>query len=160
IRVPTFVSPILKWPAPGKQPTTGKVDFAFDPASCPSEDPLEYACDVAGVLGAARVRFFSYLRHDGFKAADLVQPIERLMDLAGMLFTFMHLENEPVGNIGSIAELADFFRQIAELFKIMHGVRAIPVQPLLDIGNSYAMGAIPTDRDIAMLAPHVDTIHL
>src|SRR2546423_14595642 len=49
IAVPTFVSPVLKWPAPGKAAAGGKVDFAFDPASCPGSDPLVYAFDVAVV---------------------------------------------------------------------------------------------------------------
>jgi sugar phosphate isomerase/epimerase len=39
-------------------------------------------------------------------------------------------------------------------------VRTLPVLPLVDIGNSYTMGAPPTDADIASLAPHVDMIHL
>src|SRR5262249_60650848 len=52
IAVPTFVSPVLKWPAPGKAPAGGKVDFAFDPATCPIADPLAHAFHVATVLGA------------------------------------------------------------------------------------------------------------
>ena len=38
LTVPTFVSPLFKWPAPGKSPAGGKVDFAFDPTQCPAED--------------------------------------------------------------------------------------------------------------------------
>src|SRR5476651_685983 len=160
IRVPTFVSPILKWSAPGKDTTAGTVDFAFDPGSCPSNDPLEYACDVAGVLGAPHLRIFSYLRHDGFEAAHLLKALERLMDLSGIHVTKMRLENEPVCNLGSIAELAEFFRQLPELLAIVHDARIMPIQPLVDIGNSYGMGLPPTDDDIAVLAPFVDTIHL
>jgi len=160
IRVPTFVSPLLKWSAPGKDATASKVDFAFDPESCPSEDPLEYACDVAGVLGAQRLRIFSYLRHAGFKATDLLNAAERLMDLAGIHVTWMRLENEPVCNLGSTAELADFFRQLPDLLAIVHDARIMPILPLLDIGNSYGMGLPPTDDDIAVIAPLVDIIHL
>src|SRR5262249_40175377 len=98
IRVPTFVSPLLKWQGAGKSTAAGKVDFAFDPGSCPSEDPLEYGCDVAGILGAPRMRIFSYLRHEAFQPRDLLKTIERLMDLSGMHVTSMHLENEPVCN--------------------------------------------------------------
>src|SRR5690348_14499246 len=75
ITVPTFVSPVLKWPAPGKAPAGGKVDFAFDPASCPTDDPLAHAFDVATVLGATRMRVFSFLRYPGFAPDDLEAPI-------------------------------------------------------------------------------------
>ncbi len=160
IRVPTFVSPILKWAASGKETIEGKVDFAFDPRACPVDDPLEYACDVAGVLRAPKLRFFSYLRHRDFTARDLLNTIERLMDLAGTHVTLMRLENEPVCNLGSIGELAEFFRQLPDLLAVPDAARSIPVQPLPDIANGYAMGEPPRDADIAALAPHVDTIHL
>src|SRR4051812_4141706 len=55
ITVPTLVSPVLKWPAPGKAPVGGKVDFAFDPATCPTDNPLAHAFDVATVLGARKM---------------------------------------------------------------------------------------------------------
>src|SRR5688572_30628855 len=55
IEVPTLVSPVLKWPAPGKASSSGKVDFAFDPATCPTDDPLGHAFDVAAALGASRL---------------------------------------------------------------------------------------------------------
>src|SRR5882724_1490179 len=58
IEVPTFVSPLLKWPAPGKAQKDGKVDFAFDPAECPAADPLAHAFEIAGTLGAGRIRVF------------------------------------------------------------------------------------------------------
>ncbi len=160
IRVPTFVSPLLKWAASGKQSTEDKVDFAFDPRTCPVEDPLEHACDVADVLRASKLRFFSYLRHRDFKARDLLATIERLMDLSGLHVTSMRLENEPVCNLGSIPELAEFFRQLPDLLAIVHDARLLPIQPLPDIANSYAMGQPPRDADIAVLAPNVDTIHL
>ena len=107
--MPTFVSPVLKWPAAGKAPAGGKVDFAFDPATCPAEDPLAHAFDVAIVLGATQMRVFSYLRYPGYKPADLAAPIDRLLDLAARFDVTLEIENEPVCNIGSVAELADFF---------------------------------------------------
>jgi sugar phosphate isomerase/epimerase len=159
IRVPTFASPILKWPAPGKGAVTSNVDFAFDPANCPSEDPLEHGCDVAGILGATRLRFFSYLRHDNFRAREFLSVLERLTDLASIHVTSMHLENEPGCNIGSISQLADLFRQLPELSNLVE-FRLPPIRPLPDIGNSYRMGIVPTDDDIAVLAPRVEAIHL
>ena len=48
IEVPCFVSPVLKWAAPGKEQATGKVDFAFDPTTCPVADPLAPDCRERG----------------------------------------------------------------------------------------------------------------
>src|SRR5882724_8305523 len=109
ITVPTFVSPVLKWPAPGKAPAGGKVDFAFDPSTCPTDDPLAHAFDVATALGASKIRVFSHLRYPGFRPEDLAAPTRRLIDLAERFEITVEMENEPVCNIGSIAELAAFF---------------------------------------------------
>ena len=158
ITVPTFVSPVLKWLAKGKPAPVGKVDFPFDPANCPTDDALQHAFDVATVLGANRLRVFSHLRYPGFEPHDLEPSIDRLMDLAGRHDVTVELENEPVCNIGSVAELAHFFESVATLDD--HYFRDARLRPLLDIGNSYGMGAPPSDADIALLAPLVDTIHL
>lgn len=152
IAVPTFVSPVLKWPAPGKVPAGGKVDFAFDPSTCPSEDPLAHAFDVAAALGATKMRVFSFLRYPGFKPDDLTAPIGRLVELAGRFDIAIEMENEPVCNIGSIAELAGYFAALGEPPRYL--------RPLVDIGNSWSMGQPPTDDQIATLAPLVDLIHL
>lgn len=152
IKVPTFVSPVLKWPMPGKAAAGGKVDFAFDPAICPVPDAVAHAFDVATVLGATRIRVFSHLRHPGFAAGDLDDQLYRLMDLAERHDIFVEMENEPVCNIGSIAELAAFFAALPEEY--------LRLKPLVDIANSWSMGAPPGDADIAALAPLVDAIHL
>jgi sugar phosphate isomerase/epimerase len=152
IAVPTFVSPVLKWPAPGKGSAGGKVDFAFDPATCPAADPLAHAFDVAAALGASKIRVFSHLRYPGYRPADLGPAMRRLVDLAERSEVAVEMENEPVCNIGSIAELAAFFAA---------RVATSPyLRPLVDIGNSWSMGLPPTDEQIAMLAPMVDLIHL
>src|SRR5215475_12165466 len=65
ISVPTFVSPMFKWPAPGKTAPAGKVDFAFNPTQCPVREVVEYAMQIAVILGASNMRIFSYLRYDG-----------------------------------------------------------------------------------------------
>jgi sugar phosphate isomerase/epimerase len=160
LRVPSFASPVLRWPAAGKKVLAANADFSFDAASCPVGDPLEHACDVAGILGATRLRVFSYLGHDNFRATDLLNVIERLLDLSSMHVTSMHLENAPVCNIGSIPQLADFFRRLPELLAIVDARKQLPLHPLPDIGNSYGIGAVPTDNDIAILAPHVEAIRL
>jgi sugar phosphate isomerase/epimerase len=152
ITVPTFVSPVLKWPAPGKAPAGGKVDFAFDPATCPTDDPLAHAFDVAAALGASKIRVFSHLRYPGYRPEDLATAMRRLIDLAEQFEITAEMENEPVCNIGSIAELASFFAARVE--------PSPHLRPLVDIGNSWSMGQPPTDGEIARLAPMVDLIHL
>ena len=152
IAVPTFVSPVLKWPAPGKAPAGGKVDFAFDPATCPAEDPLAHAFDVAATLGATKIRVFSFLRYAGFEPEDLALAMSRLTALGERFEIAVELENEPVCNIGSIAELAGYFAALGEPPRYL--------RPLVDIGNSWSMGQPPTDGQIAVLAPLVDLIHL
>jgi sugar phosphate isomerase/epimerase len=152
IAVPTFVSPVLKWPAPGKAPAGGKVDFAFDPGTCPTDDPLAHAFDVAATLGASKIRVFSFLRYSGFKPEDLSSPMDRLIGLGRRFDVTVEMENEPVCNIGSITELAGYFTSLVEPSPYL--------RPLVDIGNSWSMGQPPTDDEIATLAPTVDLIHL
>jgi sugar phosphate isomerase/epimerase len=158
LSVPTFVSPLLKWPAPGKSDAGGNVDFAFDPADCPAEDPLVHAFDMATVFGAEKIRVFTHLRYPGYKPADLFGRFERLADLALTYSINVEIENESVCNIGSLAELGDFFAAMEEAM----APNAMPahLRPLVDIGNAWAMGAPPTDAEIAVLAPLVDLIHL
>lgn len=152
ISVPTFVSPVLKWPAPGKAPAGGKVDFAFDPATCPTDDPLAHAFDVATVLGASKMRVFSFLRYPGFKPDDLTAPMGRMVDLADRYDVTVEIENEPVCNIGSLDELTGYFTALVEPSPWL--------RPLVDIGNSWSMGKPPSDDDFATLGPLVDLIHL
>jgi sugar phosphate isomerase/epimerase len=152
ITVPTFVSPVLKWLAPGKVPAGGKVDFAFDPATCPTDDPLAHAFDIATALGARKMRIFSFLRYPGFAPADIDAAMDRLIDLAELFDVTLELENEPVCNVGSIPELAAYFAAVREPSPYL--------RPLVDISNSWSIGQPPTDAQIALLAPMVDLIHL
>ena len=152
LTVPTFVSPVLKWAAPGKAPTDGKVDFAFDPTTCPAENPLAYAFDVATVLGATKIRVFSFLRYPGFKSEDLDAAMYRLVDLADRHDVTVEVENEPVCNIGSVGELTGYFASLIE--------PSSRLRPLVDIGNSWIIGQPPSDDDFETLGPMVDLIHL
>ncbi len=151
IEIPAFVSPVLKWAPEGKTPAGGKVDFAFDPKECPAADPIAYAFDVASALGARHMRVFSYLRYAGYRPADLKPEVDHLLALAKKHDVVVEMENEPVCNVGSVAELAAFFRTFPA---------SSHLRPLVDIGNSWFMGAAPGDADIALLAPSVDLIHL
>lgn len=158
LSVPTLVSPLLKWPAPGKEAATAKVDFAFDPADCPADDPLVHAFDMATVLGAERIRVFSHLRYPGYKPADLIGRFERLADLSLTYSVTVEIENEPVCNIGSLAELAELFAALQEV--LASNPMSGQLRPLVDIANAWAMGTPPTDAEIGGLAPLVDLIHL
>jgi sugar phosphate isomerase/epimerase len=152
LEVPCFVSPVLKWAAPGKERASGTVDFAFDPATCPVHDPVAHGFDVATVLGARHIRVFSYLRYPGFVASDIEAEVDRLTDLGMRHDVVVEMENEPVCNIGSVAEQARFFNDLPEVPQYL--------VPLVDIGNSWSMGQPPTPEDIAFLAPFVDLIHI
>ena len=152
LEVPTFVSPLLKWPAPNKASANGRVDFAFDPAQCPRQDVLAHAFDIANTLGAPHIRAFSHLRYPGFAPRDLHETVERLTAMARERNVTIEIENEPVCNLGSIPELARFFETLPGA--------ADHFRPLVDIANSYSIGAPPETADIASLAPKVDMIHL
>ena len=156
ISVPTFVSPVLKWAAPGKAPAGGKVDFAFDPAECPAHDALLHAMDIAVILGARNLRIFSYLRYDGFQPSDIRRVRLRLRALIGHAQHYdivLQLENEPVCNVGNIAELRLFFDAPEEM-----STNATPgptyLRPLVDIANAWSTGERPSDADIARWPAH------
>lgn len=153
LSIPTFVSPVLKWAMPGKEPADGKVDFAFDPATCPADDPLAHAFDVAIVLKARKLRVFTHLRYPGYQPVDLIPRFERLADLAATYSVDVEIENEPVCNVGSVTDLVAFFEEFPKPLPTT-------LKPLLDIGNAWAIEAPPTDAEIEALAEHVDAIHL
>ncbi|MBV8189137.1 MAG: hypothetical protein JOY64_25770 [Alphaproteobacteria bacterium] len=177
ISVPAFVSPMFKWQAPGRTTNGGKVDFAFDPAECPAPNLVNHAIQIAVILGAAHMRIFSWLRYDGFKPEHMGQlsgELSKLMGQASHYDITLQLENEPVCNIGNIAELADFFtprqaepetstdaqdEEDAEEAERPHSDQ-IYLRPLVDIANAWATGEKPSDADIGTLAPLTTAIHL
>ena len=177
ISVPSFVSPMFKWPAPGQAAYDGRIDFAFDSKQCPVENVVRHAIEIAVILGAPHMRIFSYLRYDGFRPQDMVtlnKDLEELMRLAGHYDITLQLENEPVCNVGNIAELADFFaprehaaideeeEQDEEDFDRQNNRQAMQLylRPLVDIANAWSTGEKPRDADIATIAPLTTAIHL
>ena len=175
ITVPAFVSPAFKWKAPGKVAIGGgKVDFAFDPSECPAEDWVAHAMQIAVILGAPHMRIFSYLRYGGFRPADLgklTTDLGQLLGLASHYDITLQLENEPVCNVGNIAELAAFFRDDEkgankaaldeeEEFEQETQPKQRYLRPLVDIANAWSTGERPSDADIATLAPFTTAIHL
>ena len=176
ITVPAFVSPAFKWKAPGKCAASGgKVDFAFDPKQCPVEDWVAHAMQIAVILGAPHMRIFSYLRYGGFRPSDLgklTDHLTKLLGLAGHYDITLQLENEPVCNVGNIAELAAFFAadekaskeespDEEEEFEQQDSQPKLRyLRPLVDIANAWSTGERPSDADIAVLAPLTTAIHL
>ena len=180
IMVPAFVSPLFKWQAPRARTTLvrSKVDFAFDPKQCPVEDWVAQAMQIAVILGAPHMRIFSFLRYGGFHPFDLLKltnDLTKLLGLAGHYDITLQLENEPVCNVGNIAELAAFFRELeelranppdteedelAKLEKRDTSEEPLYLRPLVDIANAWSTGEKPTDADIAALAPLTTAIHL
>lgn len=174
ISVPAFVSPSFKWQAPGTSMTGGKIDFAFDPKQCPDEDWVTHAMQIAVILGAPHMRIFSYLRHSGFRPGDFnkATDLKKLLGLASHYDITLQLENEPVCNVGNIAELAAFFTAIENVDDGMEGAEEefeerasdrpepIYLRPLVDIANAWSTGERPSDADIAILAPLTTAIHL
>ena len=173
ITVPAFVSPAFKWKAPGKSTSNGKVDFAFDPKQCPVEDWVAHAMQIAVILGAPHMRIFSYLRYGGFRPADLSRLTDQLNKLLGLAHHYditLQLENEPVCNVGNIAELAAFFvadekaaneaTPAEEEFEQSTEPKLRYLRPLVDIANAWSIGERPSDGDIAALAPFTTAIHL
>lgn len=179
ISVPAFVSPLFKWKAPGRLTSKSKVDFAFDPEQCPLDDWASHAMQIAVILGAPHMRIFSYLRYGGFRPTDLGELTDHLGRLLGLSYHYditLQLENEPVCNVGNIAELAAFFRdgeeqkrkakersEEEEQFEEPRDSQQeelIYLRPLVDIANAWSTGEQPSDDDIAVLAPLTTAIHL
>ena len=150
LTVPTFVSPLLKWAPPGKRAKGGKVDFAFDPDTCPADDPVQHAFDIALMLGASRLRVFTYLTYEGFAMEDLREPLAELCDFGDAFGVDIQIENEPVCNVATIDDLAT----------VLATFDNARVKPLVDICNAVAAGAPPSPMLLTAISPRVDHIHL
>lgn len=150
LTVPCFVSPILKWSLPGKAAAGGKVDFAFDPTSCPSPDPMRHAFEIARLLGAPRMRVFSWLDFAGWTFDDLAEPYARLCALAREHDVDLLVENEPVCTV----------RTLAELRATMDRFPDPRLRPLIDVCNAVAAREEPAEADVAAMAPRATLVHL
>jgi sugar phosphate isomerase/epimerase len=148
--VPCFVSPILKWAMPGKTAAGGKVDFAFDPASCPAPDPMRHAFEIARLLGAPRMRIFSWLDFAGWSFDDLAEPYARLCALAEAYDVDLLVENEPVCTVRTLAELR------AAMDRFPHP----RLRPLIDICNAIAARETPSEDDVRAMASRATLVHL
>ena len=171
ISVPAFVSPLFKWLPKGLVGTGGKPDFGFEPEECPEEEMIAHAMQIAVILGAAHLRIFSFLRFEGFEKINLMNgEFTKLYGLATHYDVALQLENEPVCNIGSIAEMADFFRwyehaRLAtapedEFEQRPVGEEEMYLRPLIDFANALSTGERASDADLDLLAPITTAIHL
>src|ERR1700730_7444600 len=171
LTVPTFVSPLFKWPAAGKSAESGKVDFAFDPKECPAEDIIDHAIEIAVILGAPHMRIFSYLRHRRFRPGDLTEgkAFIKLMSLASHYDISIQLENEPGCNIGNVAELRAFCdpkeeepaeEELEEDTLALETVDGLMVEDRVEAEAEAEEELVdPRDKDrevVIYLRPHVD----
>ena len=148
LAVGTLATPLLKWPAPGAPATDMGDQFGFDRRGRSTGQLFEDAFRAAELLGARNLRIFSLLRHDGFQLAALDGDLDQLLRLAERHDATLHIENEPVCNL----------RTVADLVAAMHRWRHPRLRALLDIPNAWRRWR-PSIGDIEAVAPFVDQLH-
>lgn len=149
LTVGCLATPLLKWPAPGKAAARAGDQFGFDAKGRSNAELYEAAFEAASELGTRHLRIFSYLTYDGFRLADLEEPYGELLALAEKYDMWLHVENEPVCNILSVADLE----------RAMQAWDHPRLRGLLDIGNAYSSGKPPSAAEVASVMPFVDQIH-
>ena len=103
----------------------------------------------AAVLGTRNLRIFSLLTYDGFKLADLEADYTALLRGGERHDMVLHVENEPVCNI----------RTVAHLIELMQAWRHPRLRALLDIGNAHSVGARPSPEELTAVMPFVSQMH-
>ncbi len=149
LTVGCLATPLLKWAPPGKGAATSGDQFGFETRERSTEQLYDDAFAAAAILGTRHLRIFSYLSYDGFVLADLEPAYDALLRRAETHDAVLHVENEPVCNVLSVADLA------AATGRWNHP----RLRGLLDIGNAYYASAPPSAADLAAVMPHVDLIH-
>lgn len=149
LEVGCLATPLLKWSAPGKAAGRAGDQFGFDAKGRTHGELYEAAFEAAGELGTRHLRIFSYLTYDGFQLADLEAAYGELLALAEKYDMWLHVENEPVCNVLSVADLE----------RAMRAWNHPRLRGLLDIGNAYSSGQPPTPADVAGVMAFVDQIH-
>lgn len=149
LSVGCLATPLLKWPAPGHSAADAGDQFGFDAKGRSTAEIYASAFAAAEVLGTRHLRIFSYLTFSGFQLTDLDEPFGALLRLAESHDMVLHVENEPVCNVLSVADLASAMR------KWNHP----RLKGLLDIGNAAYAGQPATVEDVAAVIPWVDQVH-
>ncbi|MFT5507328.1 MAG: sugar phosphate isomerase/epimerase [Hyphomicrobiaceae bacterium] len=149
LTVAGIATPLLKWEAPGKKAADQGDQFGFSREGL-SDDDLTMACiHLANLFETQNLRIFSYLTHENFVLDDLKPAFDRLLEHAEQHDMVLRLENEPVCNIASFAQLAD----IVELYDTPR-LEALP-----DIGNSAQIDEFPDAALIQRVMPYTHHIH-
>jgi sugar phosphate isomerase/epimerase len=149
LTVGCLATPLLKWAAPGKPVATMGDQFGFDAGGRSTEDLYGDAFEAAALLGTRNLRIFSFLTYDGFRIEDLRHDLELLLQLADKYDAVLHVENEPVCNIQSVADLV----------RLMEAWRHPRLKALLDIGNAWWAEKPPSEADLVALMPFVSQMH-
>lgn len=150
ITVSGLATPLLKWPGPGQPCALTGDQFGFDPKALGIAESFRKAFEAADILGTRRLRIFTYLAYRGYSHTDLSPALEKLLALAERQDCLLLVENEPVCNVATVAELAGLMRVFGHP----------RLRALLDLGNAYASGTVPSAADLAAVAPWVDTVHV
>jgi len=149
LSVSCICTPLLKWSPPGKKSQDKGDQFGFELGDREAGVVYAQAFEAAEVLGARNLRIFSYLAYDGYRVDDLRGPIDDLLALAERFDMKLHVENEGVCNIASLADLG------ALVMAYRHPrLRALP-----DIANAYRKSLPPSAADLAQLLPYSDILH-
>lgn len=149
LRVGCLATPLLKWPAPGQSAADAGDQFGFDAKGRSTEEIYASAFAAAEMLGTRHLRIFSYLTFAGFKLDDLEASYTALLRLAERHDMVLHVENEPVCNVLSVADLG-------HLVRTWNHPR---LKGLLDIGNAAYAGQPATVDEVAAVMPWVDMVH-
>jgi sugar phosphate isomerase/epimerase len=149
LTVGTLATPLLKWPAPGRSATDMGDQFGFDTRGRSTDQLYEDAFRCAEILGARNLRVFSLIAYDGFAPADLDRDYETLLRLAERHDMTLHVENEAVCNVHTVADLI----AIAERWPHPR------MRALLDLPNAWRR-VRPTTAQLETIAPFGSQVHL
>ncbi len=150
LAVGTLATPLLKWPAPGQSAREMGDQFGFDAGGRSVDQLYSDAFAAADLLRCRNLRVFSYLAYSGFSLSVLDGEYESLLRLAEAHDAVVHIENEHVCNISSVADL----------ITAMSRWRHRRLRALLDIPNAWRAGQAPSHAEIAAIMPSVDQTHM
>ncbi len=148
LTVGTLATPLLKWPAPGEAAADMGDQFGFDTRGRSTAQLYEDAFRCAEILGCRHLRVFSLLKHTGFTLAELDADYEALTRLAERHDAMLHIENEHVCNLHTVADL------VAAMQRWRHP----RLRALLDVPNAWRFER-PSEADMAAITPFVDQSH-
>lgn len=146
-----LATPLLKWPAPGQRAASLGDQFGFDAGGRGDAQLFDDAIRAADLLGTRNLRVFTLLTYAGFGLDDLAPAFDALLRRAEQHDCTIHVENEPVCNVATIAGLA----------ALMARYRHPRLRAILDAANHTAdAGAPPAIADCIALMPFVDIVHM